>query len=135
MNIRVHVVEDNPLMRMMVAEVLGFEEDIEVCGASEDAEDALANLEETDPDLMLVDISLPGMSGIDFVSKMQEIRPDLPVVLLSGHAESFYVSRAMKAGSRGFVVKGEPEEIVEAIRAVLNGEEYLSPVLSDRIVE
>ncbi|HUG62373.1 MAG TPA: response regulator transcription factor, partial [Methylomirabilota bacterium] len=81
------------------------------------------------PDLLLVDLSLPRMNGADLIQLAQERWPDLPSLVLSGHGEAAYVTRARAAGARGYVLKGNPYELPDAIHSVLRGKEYLSVAL------
>jgi DNA-binding NarL/FixJ family response regulator len=80
-------------------------------------------------DLALVDLSLPRMSGIDLVQRLQQENSRLPCLMLSGHLDSLYVRRSLHAGARGYVLKGDSEAILEGIRKVMKGEIYLSPEL------
>jgi DNA-binding NarL/FixJ family response regulator len=91
-------------------------------------EEALRQLPTTQANLILVDIALPQMSGIDVISTIHTQWPQLPMVAFSGHQESNYVRRALDAGARGFVAKGDPYELLTAIRAVWAGHAYLSEV-------
>lgn len=126
---RIFIIEDHPLMRDMLAELIEDEVDLQVCGIASSGEDALAAIDALDAQLLLVDVSLPRMNGLEFVAAVHEKWPAMPCVMLSGHAEQSYVTRALESGANGFVVKGNPDEIVEAIRSVLRGETYLSKTL------
>lgn len=92
------------------------------------AEDASVDLEAAAPTLVLLDLSLPGRSGLDLLAEIQE-RWALPCIVLSGHGEKGYVGRALSAGARGYVLKGRPHEVIHAIRRVMKGEVYLSELL------
>ncbi len=107
-------------------ELIGESGDLRVSGVASTGEDALEHLARSLPNLMLVDVSLPRMSGLDLVATVRQRWPGTRVVVLSGHGDRSHVSRAISAGADGFVVKGNPEEIVEAIRRVFNGERYFS---------
>lgn len=126
MSLRVFVVEDHPFMRESLVEFLGMAIDCRVQGMSETAEDALARLPDLELDLMLVDVSLPGKSGIDLVRLVHQQYPHIVCLMLSGHREQSYVRRSLEAGARGFILKGNPSELPEAIATVMNGEIYLS---------
>lgn len=129
---RVFIIEDHPLMRDMLAELIEDEADLQVCGLAANGEDALEAIAAARAELLLIDVSLPHMNGLELVSVVRRRWPQTPCVMLSGHGERSYVTRAMKAGASGFVVKGHPEEIVEAIRRVLQGETFLSRSLAQR---
>jgi DNA-binding NarL/FixJ family response regulator len=126
---RIFLVEDHPLMREVVRDFLGAVPGFEICGESTTAEDALEQLGDARPDLVIVDSSLPRMSGIDLVGEVRARWDGLPCLMLSGHGHEGYVQRAFDAGARGYVLKGDPAELPRAIREVLDGMEYLSPRL------
>ena len=94
---------------------------LKVSGVASTGEEAIGYLNKAVPSMLLVDVSLPNMNGLDLA---ETVRRRWPV--LSGHADQLHVSRAMSAGVDGFVVKGNPEEILDAIHRVLNGERYVS---------
>ncbi|HET9950016.1 MAG TPA: response regulator transcription factor [Longimicrobiales bacterium] len=128
MSIRVYIVEDHPLMRQTLQDYLGVFPEIELCGMAASADEAVGDLDRSDPSLVLVDLSLPGRSGIEL---MQEInaRWGVPCVILSGHGERSQVDEAFAAGARGYVLKGRPEEVPDAIREVMRGQMFLSETL------
>jgi DNA-binding NarL/FixJ family response regulator len=94
-----------------------------------DSEDETAVESATAVDLVLVDMSLPAMNGVQFVSEVRTRWPELPCVILSGHGEKSYVERAFEAGAEGYILKGDPYELEEAIEQVLDGKRYTSPAL------
>ena len=103
----------------------------DILGSAEAALEKLAHLESVAgpdqlPDLVLIDLSLPSMSGLDLVAALQEAYPSLPCIMLSGYREPVYVQRALSAGARGYVVKDNLLAIIEAVQRVLDGEIYLS---------
>ncbi|TDX28461.1 response regulator receiver domain-containing protein [Modicisalibacter xianhensis] len=124
--VRVFVVEDHPLMRDMLSEFLATEEGIDVVGVEESAEAALERLPDPLPDLFLIDMSLPGMSGIELLRQLRERRPGSCCAMLSGHGERHYVEQALDAGARGYILKGEPDELPLAIQRILAGEQFIS---------
>lgn len=126
---RIFVVEDHAYMKEMLREFLSLEEDMEVCDTADSGEDALQHLDEVSPDFVLVDLSLPGVSGLDFIATLRASRPELPCAILSGHGERRYAEQALAAGARGYVLKGDPDELPNAIRQMLRGERYISQAL------
>lgn len=128
MPIRVYIVEDHPLMRETLVEYFEVVPDIEVCGVAESAEEAIDSLARAEPSLVLLDLSLPGRSGVELIHDIRE-RLALPCVVLSGHREPSYVGKAFAAGAQGYVLKGRPSEISAAIRNVMEGKVYLSNCL------
>lgn len=126
---RVYLVEDHGLMRAATSDYLEVTPDLRVCGEAATAEEALEQVHEASPDMILIDMSLPRTSGIDLVSALRERGVDTPCIILSGHGEHAYVEQALAAGARGYVLKGDPRELPGAIRTVLGGGEYLSAQL------
>ena len=104
-------------------------DDMEPCGSAATAEEAIEAMKDrTDcPDLAIIDLSLPGMSGLDLIQKLREVREDLCCVILSGIADREMAEAAIEAGARGYIVKGEPWHMIEGVRAVLAGEVFMSP--------
>lgn len=130
MPIHVFIVEDHPIQRDTLIEYLGFSEGLELCGVASSGERALEKLEEVDPDVLVTDLALPGMSGLALVERVRGGR-DLPCLVLSGNGDAHNVVRALEAGADGYVLKGRPKEVAAAIRAVARGERFLSPSLRD----
>ena len=104
-----------------------------VAATAPSAESALAQLTEMSVDLVLVDVSLPQMSGIELVARLQAEHPDLLCLVLSGHDEPSYVQQALAAGARGYVQKDQPITLLDAIPRVLAGDVYLSAELQQRL--
>lgn len=127
--VRVFVVEDHPVMRDMLTEFLSLEGNIEVAGAVASAEAALEHFPEPVPDLVLIDMSLPGMSGIELVKQLQSQQPGLRCAMLSGHGERHYVEQAFDCGACGYILKGEPDELTQAIQRIITGHRYVSQEL------
>lgn len=129
----VYIVEDHPDMLRTYEYFIGRMEDLEVVGLAESAEEALEDEVINEAELALVDVSLPGMSGIDLVAVLRERRPGLPCLIVSGHSEDVYAESAHEAGARGYVMKGDPFKIVKAIRKVLEGETCFSSRVRRRL--
>lgn len=127
--VRVFIIEDHPLMRRVLREFLLDEPDLQVEGEAGSAEAALEQIARSVPDLALVDVQLPGMSGIDLVAQLAEQYPRLACVMLSGYGERNHVEKALAAGAQGYIIKGSPDELLAAIRQVMAGEHYISPAL------
>jgi DNA-binding NarL/FixJ family response regulator len=124
---RVLVVDDHPIMRTGLRQLIDQEPDLTVCGEAEDAHGALEAIERHKPQIVLVDISLKDRSGIELIKDIRVRWPDVPVLVLSMHEESFYAERALRAGARGYVTKSQASaKVVEGIRRVLDGEVYFS---------
>jgi len=124
---RVVVVDDHPMFRERLSQLINFELDMEVCGEAEDAQEGIRLLRETSPDLAIVDITLKGSSGLELVKSIKALSMATPVLVLSMHDESLYAERALQAGASGYITKNQAtEEVLSAIRRVLAGEIYLS---------
>lgn len=128
---RVYLVEDHDVMREMIGEFLESRAGLTVVGGAATAGAAFAELEGLDVELVLVDTSLPDMNGIELVRRLLDRRPSILCLMYSGHEETFYVERALEAGAKGYLVKGNPRELPDAIQQVLNGDTYLSRAVRD----
>ncbi len=129
------LVDDHPLLREGLAQRLTLESDLRICGQAGDGAAAIEVAGRTRPDLMIVDISLPGRDGIDLLKELKTRFPRLPVLIFSMHDETLYAERALHAGARGYVMKSEPpEQLIHAIRRVLAGEIALSPEMISRLL-
>ena len=132
---RILLVDDHPLLRQGIAMTIEAEPDLEVAAQAGDAEEALARFNDVRPDLVITDISLPGMNGLELLKNLLTFHPDLPVIVVSRHDEELYAERAVRAGARGYVSKlAAGDQIVTAIRRVLRGGIHLSEELKDRML-
>ncbi|MEM8600568.1 MAG: response regulator transcription factor [Bacteroidota bacterium] len=132
---RLLLVDDHPLLRKGLALTLNAEPDLEVVGQAASAEEALEAFSTLDPDVVLIDISLPGMSGLELLKHLLALKPDLLTLVVSRHDEALYAERAVRAGAKGYVMKVEAaDEIVQAVRHVLRGGIYMSEDLKDRLL-
>ncbi len=120
----IFIVEDHDIMSEMLREYIKDVPGLAVCGAAATGEAALEALEAlpaAQADLVLVDVSLPEMSGIDLVRTLHARWPNLPCLMLSGHREAAYVKRAREAGASGYVLKGDPHKLTQAIQNMRTG--------------
>jgi len=132
---RILLVDDHPIFRRGVMSMLSGESTYEVVAEAGSAQEAISQLREADPDLALVDISLPGSNGIELIKMLLAEKPKLPILILTMHDESVYAMRALRAGARGYLMKTEAMNgIVEAIHKVSTGEMYVSEDLSNRLI-
>ncbi len=124
---RVFLVDDHPLVREWLTNLVNGQEDLIVCGEAEDAAGALAEIGRERPRIAVIDLSLKGGSGLDLVKDIKLHHPEVGVIVLSMHDESLYAERALRAGARGYVMKRETtKKILAAIRSVLEGGVYVS---------
>jgi DNA-binding NarL/FixJ family response regulator len=132
---RILIVDDHPLFREGLQQMIDRNPDLIVCGEAAAAAEALDSIQEQKPDLVLVDISLGGSSGIDLVKTIKAKYDDLPILVVSMHDESLYAERALRAGAMGYVMKHEPAKTVKAaISKVLGGDIYLSERMSSSML-
>jgi two-component system response regulator DesR len=120
------LVEDHEVFAEALVRVLQGKEDLEVVKVVNTAEKALQAMPDLVIDLALVDVSLPTMNGIELVTVLRQIYPEMLCLMISGHMSSNYVRRSLEAGARGYAIKDSAAGIVEGIRRVLNGEIYVS---------
>ena len=132
--IRVLIADDHGILRRGLREILMRELEGVVCGEAENAQQVLAQVQNQNWDLAIVDITMPGRSGLDVLRDLQRVQPGLPVLVLSMHPEDQYGKRVLKAGASGYMNKeSAPEELIKAIRKVLAGGRYVSPTLAEKL--
>jgi DNA-binding NarL/FixJ family response regulator len=130
------IVEDHPLFRAMLVHLIDHELGMIVCGEADNIQDALKLVEATQPDAAIVDLTLSGSSGLELIKDLKARNLQLPVLVLSMHAEELYAERALRAGARGYITKQEsPAEVVAAIRTVMQGRIYVSQRVNGAILE
>ncbi|MFO7725471.1 MAG: response regulator transcription factor [Oceanipulchritudo sp.] len=123
---RVFVVEDHALLRVNLETLIGMEDGLSSVGGAADGESALEIIPERKPDVVLIDLSLPGMDGIELMEKLLQEEPDLRCLIVSGSDMPAPPEQARAAGARGFIVKGDPAAILEAVHRVHAGEACFS---------
>jgi DNA-binding NarL/FixJ family response regulator len=129
----VFLVDDHPLVREWLTQLIEREPDLTVCGEAEDAQEAYPAIAAAQPDIAIVDISLKNTHGLELVKNLQTM--DVPTLILSMHDESLYAERVLRAGAMGYITKQEAtKKIMVAIRQVLNGEIYVSEKMASRMV-
>lgn len=132
---RILVVDDHPIFRHGLAQLINQEADLEVCGEAEDYHGALTAVTEMDPDMVIVDITLKGASGIELIKEIHRQRKNLPMLVISMHDETLYAERALRAGAKGYIMKQEASEsVIHAIRQVLSGGIYTSKRITEDIL-
>ena len=132
---RILVVDDHPIVRQGLVELINHEKDLEVCGGVGEAQEALKSIDKLKPDMVTVDITLTDKSGLELIKDIKANYASLPVLALSMHDESLYAERVLRAGAKGYIMKHEAtEKVVEAIRRVLSGQIYMSSPMMQRIM-
>ncbi|MFW6161158.1 MAG: response regulator transcription factor [Planctomycetota bacterium] len=124
---RVLLVDDHPLIRDGLRRLIRRQDDMEVCGEASSPHEALRVAADAEPDVAVVDLALGEESGLELIKDLHHRHPDLLILVLSMHEESVYAERVLRAGARGYVMKGaELQTVMDALRHVLSGEVYLS---------
>lgn len=133
-SVRVLLVDDHQVVRDGLRHMLGLQDDIRVIGEAANMEEALQQAELHSPDVVLMDIKMPGVDGIEAVRRLKEKRPDCHIIMLTLYEE--YVTEAIEAGATGYLLKDiKREELVQAIRAVQQGRAPLSPLSRELLTE
>ena len=133
---KIIIVDDHPIVRQGLAELINHENDLVVCGQAEGALDAMEVIKDLEPDIVIVDISLKDISGLELIKDIRVRYPQTPVLVLSMHDESLYAERSLRAGAKGYIMKQEATgKVVTAIRKVLMGELYISDRMTARMVD
>lgn len=134
--LKVFVVDDHPIVRQGLIQVISREADLSVCGEAGDAPGALQGVIDGNPDVAVIDLHLAEGDGIDLIKQIHKRRPRLPVLVLTMHEEPFYVERAMRAGAQGFLTKQDAgDKVLAAIRKVAAGEIYVCDRVSPKLLK
>ena len=134
-NIRVMVVDDHPIVRQGVRSLLSNYADMTLVGEADSASGALELVERVTPDVVLLDIRMPGMSGVETAGLLGRRCPEAKILMLTSFDDQEYVAGALQAGAHGYILKSASDEmLVSAVRAVYHGERVLSPTVMDRVV-
>ena len=134
--IRILVVDDHFMVRMGLSASLNVEGDMEVIAEAGSGEDALHAYRKHHPNLVLMDLRLPGMSGAECTAALLREFPDAAILMLSTHSGEEEIYRAMQAGARGYIVKSiVREELLRAVRSVHHGQQYLDPIVASQLAE
>lgn len=132
---KVLLVEDHIVVRQGIKALLSDEPDIQIVGEADNGREALALVDTLQPNVVLMDISMPGMNGIEATRQVRQRHPEVKVVVLSMHANEEYVFQVLRAGASGYVLKqSDSSEVLTAIRAALAGGSFLSPPISQAVI-
>ncbi len=136
MSISVFLVDDHPIVREGLRAILEQESGLHIAGEAGDGLAAIEGVRRTSPDVVVMDVAMPGMNGIEATRRIRDASPRVKVVALSAYSDKRVVLEMLEAGARGFVLKsGIAVELHEAIRAVAAGESYLSPRVAGSVIE
>lgn len=134
--LKVLLVEDHPMFREHLAQLINRDLGMTICGEADNIRDAMTLIRATTPDIAIVDITLRGSSGLELVKDIKAQGVEINVLVLSMHDENLYAERALRAGAKGYITKNEAStEVVRAIRKVMSGEIYVSKQVTARILE
>lgn len=132
---KILLVEDHPIFRLGLAELINQESDLAAYGSAKDVEQAIDEIDQINPDLIIVDLSLKQSDGLDLVKYVKQHHGNIPVLVLSMHDEYLYAPRSLSAGARGYIMKQEAiESVVEAIHFLLDGKIYLNEKVKEHIL-
>ncbi len=133
---RILIVDDHPIVRQGIAQLINQEDDMLVCCEAGDADEAMEKFRTCQHDIAIVDISLTGVSGIELLQMLRQRSYEIPVLVMSMHDESLYAERALRAGARGYIMKQEAtEKILTALRQILKGDIYVSDKMRSRMLQ
>jgi DNA-binding NarL/FixJ family response regulator len=133
---RLVIIDDHPLFRERLCQLIDNEPDMETCGEAENAEDALRIIRETIPNLAIIDISLKRSSGLELIKSVRALSIRVPILVLSMHDESLYAERVLRAGASGYITKSQDAtQILQAVRAVLSGKIRLSEEMTTGLLK
>jgi len=130
------IADDHPLFRHGIREFLNLSPDIQVVGEAMSGEEAMNQAEALDPDLILMDVNMPGVNGVEATRRILHTSPHIRILIVTMFEDDATVFAAMRAGARGYILKdAEKENILRAIQAVANGEAIFSPTIATRLIE
>lgn len=134
MSIKVLIADDHAILRQGIKRVLNFEEDIEVVGETEDGQEALARTLVVQPDILLLDLNMPGLTGLEVANQLQEAKCKTKIIVLTIHDSDNYVLELLKNGVLGYLLKDvEPTMLIKAIHVVNEGNAFVYPRLAERL--
>jgi DNA-binding NarL/FixJ family response regulator len=132
---RIFLVDDHPMLREGLVRLIDHNDGWQVCGQAASAVDAVESIQALSPDLVVMDITLPDKSGIEVIKDLQCLTPGLKILVFSMHDEMLYAQRAIRAGAKGYLMKGAATgKLIEAIGRVMSGDIYLSTLVSNQIL-
>jgi len=132
---RIVIVDDHPLFRKGLEQLINSNDGLAICGEAANAAEGMDVIRRIAPDMVIVDVSLPGANGIELIKNIRAEFAKLPILVLSMHDESLYALRSLRAGAQGYVMKQEAlANVLTAIHQVFDGRPYLSPAMSAKLI-
>jgi DNA-binding NarL/FixJ family response regulator len=134
--IKVFIIDDHELVRQGLRTLISSEDDLEVCGEAANVCQAKQLKQSIEPDLAVIDISLPDGSGLDLINNLHQWRPEMRIIVLSMYDDELFAERALNSGAMGYINKQDSaNKLLEAIRQVLDNKVYVSPKITDRLLK
>jgi two-component system, NarL family, invasion response regulator UvrY len=134
--IKILIVDDHAIVREGLSRIIGAEADMMVAGMAKDGTEVIRLMLDKEIDVVVLDISMPGKSGLDLIKDLKQVQPLVKILMLSMYPEERFAMRSIKAGASGYLTKEmAPEEIVSAVRTIYSGRKYITPALADMIAE
>lgn len=134
MPIKIVIADDHALLRQGIKNVLSLEPDLDVIGEAADGEEALSKIESLKPDILLLDVNMPHMNGLEVTKRLKADKTPVKVIILTIHDDESYVLEVIKSGADGYLLKDiEPGMLVKAIRLVYGGQSFIYPTLAKRL--
>jgi DNA-binding NarL/FixJ family response regulator len=134
--IRVLLAEDHTIVRKGLRSLLDREVGIKTVGEAEDGREAVREAEKLQPDVVVMDIAMPGLNGLEATRQIKKRFPEIKIIILTVHANEEYVLQTLRAGASGYLVKkAAPADLIEAIQAVYKGDSFLSPSISKTVID
>ncbi|MDB4665219.1 response regulator transcription factor [Verrucomicrobia bacterium] len=132
----IFIVDDHPMTRFGLKKLIQSQDTLLLAGESDNAEDTLEKVQKEPPDLLLVDLTLRGRSGLELIKDLRRLLPEIEVLVFSMHEESYYAERVLRAGGRGYVMKSQGAEfLLEAIETIRSGKVYVSNAVKNRFLD
>src|SRR6202049_1785896 len=134
--IKILIADDHVVVRRGLKQIVAEQPDMQVLGEAQNVQEVFQLLRQRDWDVIVLDLTMPGGSGLEVLRDLKEMRPALPVLILTMHPEDQFAMRVLKAGAAGYVTKeSAPEQLVQAIRKAHSGGRYVSPTLAEQLAE
>lgn len=134
--IQVLIADDHAIIRDGLKQIISFVPNMEVAGEAADGEDVLQKIRTLKVDVLVLDMSMPGKSGIALIQQINAVKPELPILVLSMHQESQYAVQAMRAGASGYITKNTASsQLIDGIRKVAEGGTFVSPGIADKLIK
>ena len=131
----IFIVEDHPIFRSMLVELIDNEPNMTMCGEADNVIDALSSIKRIQPDAAIIDLTLIGSCGLELIKSIRAHQIQIPVHVLSSHDENLYAERVLRAGAQGYISKlASPDEVLKAIKVVLAGQIYVSALINNQLL-